>query len=204
MDIYADPSRERNPLALTRLSQLDHDLGNFAPPGCGKPLKSARIGTGKQRKPAAVPTKSLAKRPGFGSLAPCFCATSFAARTARSTATGASWRTAGCRRADGAAACAVSGRDQRQPESRVVPDDRGFRRGRAAGQTDRAVSRGPGARRRSNCDVVHVRLSGLQLHRPRQWGGCWLACHLWDQLRLDDFWSPRLPASREGTAGWTC
>src|SRR3954454_4051385 len=31
-----------------------------------------------------------------------------------------------------------------------------------------------------DCDVVHVRLSGLRLRRPRQWGGCWLACHLWD------------------------
>src|SRR6202042_110268 len=50
-----------------------------------------------------------------------------------------------------------------------------------------------------NCDVVHVRLSGLRLHRPRQWGACWLACHVWDQLRLDDFWSPRLPTPREGT-----
>jgi len=50
-----------------------------------------------------------------------------------------------------------------------------------------------------NCDVVHDRLSGLRLHRPRQWGACWLACHVWDQLQLDDFWSPRLPASREGT-----
>ena len=26
-----------------------------------------------------------------------------------------------------------------------------------------------------DCDVVHVRLSGLRLRRPRQWGGCWLA-----------------------------
>ncbi len=50
-----------------------------------------------------------------------------------------------------------------------------------------------------NCDVVHVRLSGLRLRRPRQWGACWLACHLWDQLWLDDFWSARLPASRQGT-----
>jgi transposase len=49
------------------------------------------------------------------------------------------------------------------------------------------------------CDVVHVRLSGLRLCRPRQWGACWLACHLWDQLHLDEFWSPRLPASRQGT-----
>jgi hypothetical protein len=50
-----------------------------------------------------------------------------------------------------------------------------------------------------DCDVVHVRLIGLRLRWPRQWGGCWLACQLWDQLQLDDFWSPRLPASRQGT-----
>jgi hypothetical protein len=49
------------------------------------------------------------------------------------------------------------------------------------------------------CDVVHVRLSGMRLRRPRQWGACWLACHLWDQLALDEFWSARLAASREGT-----
>jgi hypothetical protein len=36
-----------------------------------------------------------------------------------------------------------------------------------------------------DCDVVHVRLSGLRLHRPRQWGACWLTCVLWDQLHLD-------------------
>jgi hypothetical protein len=39
----------------------------------------------------------------------------------------------------------------------------------------------------------------LQLRRPRQWGACWLACHLWDQLRLDDFWADKLPPSRQGT-----
>jgi hypothetical protein len=50
-----------------------------------------------------------------------------------------------------------------------------------------------------DCDVVHVRLNGLRLRRPRQWGACWLACDLWDQLRLNDFWLPRLPASRQGT-----
>lgn len=49
------------------------------------------------------------------------------------------------------------------------------------------------------CDVVHVRLSGLRLRRPRQWGACWLVCHLWDELQLDEFWSVRLLASREGT-----
>jgi transposase len=50
-----------------------------------------------------------------------------------------------------------------------------------------------------DCDVVQVRLSGLRLHRPRQWGACWLACQVWEQLQLDDFWSPRLPPSRQGT-----
>ena len=39
----------------------------------------------------------------------------------------------------------------------------------------------------------------MELHRPRQWGGCWLACHLYEQLGLDRFWAARLPDSREGT-----
>ncbi len=29
---------------------------------------------------------------------------------------------------------------------------------------------------------VQVRLDAMQLHRPRQWGACWLACHLYEQL----------------------
>ena len=50
-----------------------------------------------------------------------------------------------------------------------------------------------------DCDVVSIRLSQMRLHRPRQWGACWLAMVLWGQLRLDDFWRPALPPSREGT-----
>ena len=50
-----------------------------------------------------------------------------------------------------------------------------------------------------DCDVVQVRLSGLRLQRPRQWGACWLALSLWDQLQLDDFWAGRLLPSRQGT-----
>jgi hypothetical protein len=50
-----------------------------------------------------------------------------------------------------------------------------------------------------DCDVVQIRLSELQLHRPRQWGACWLACQLWDQLALDDYWSNKLRPSRQGT-----
>lgn len=48
-------------------------------------------------------------------------------------------------------------------------------------------------------DAVQVRLSEFTLHRPRQWGACWVACKLWQQLDLEAFWSARLPASREGT-----
>ena len=48
-------------------------------------------------------------------------------------------------------------------------------------------------------DGVQVRLDAMQLHRPRQWGACWLACHLYEQLELDHFWQARLPDSREGT-----
>lgn len=47
---------------------------------------------------------------------------------------------------------------------------------------------------------VRVRLSGMTLRHPRQWGGCWLAMELWNQIGLDSFWGPRLPESRKGTA----
>ena len=46
---------------------------------------------------------------------------------------------------------------------------------------------------------VQVRLDAMQLLRPRQWGACWLACQLYEQLELDRFWEVRLPDSREGT-----
>src|SRR2546426_11190241 len=47
--------------------------------------------------------------------------------------------------------------------------------------------------------IVRVKLSDMQLHRPRQWGACWLACQLYEQLGLDRFWAQRLADSREGT-----
>ena len=39
---------------------------------------------------------------------------------------------------------------------------------------------------------VQVRLDAMTLHRPRQWGACWLACQLYNQLELDRFWARRL------------
>src|SRR5260370_131284 len=46
---------------------------------------------------------------------------------------------------------------------------------------------------------VQARLDAMELPRPRQWGACWLACQLYEQLELDRFWSARLPDSRKGT-----
>jgi transposase len=46
-------------------------------------------------------------------------------------------------------------------------------------------------------DSWQVRLSGLELRRPRMFGNCWLACELWHQLGLDEFWRQRLPEARE-------
>jgi len=50
-------------------------------------------------------------------------------------------------------------------------------------------------------DAIGVRLSELSLRRPRQWGACWLALQLWQQLELDSFWRPRL-ARAQGNTPW--
>src|SRR5712691_3198656 len=47
---------------------------------------------------------------------------------------------------------------------------------------------------------VQVRLAEFRLCRPRQWGACWVFLLLWEQLKLGEFWSQRLPASREHTS----
>jgi len=49
-------------------------------------------------------------------------------------------------------------------------------------------------------DSLHVRLSGLELRRPRIFGNCWLACELWHQLGLDEFFQQRLPEGREAVS----
>jgi transposase len=49
-------------------------------------------------------------------------------------------------------------------------------------------------------DSVQVRLSGLELRRPRIFGNCWLGCELWHQLGLDEFWQHRLPEAREAVS----
>jgi transposase len=46
-------------------------------------------------------------------------------------------------------------------------------------------------------DSIQVKLSGLELRRPRSFGACWLGCELWRELGLDEFWQQRLPEGRE-------
>jgi len=48
---------------------------------------------------------------------------------------------------------------------------------------------------------IQVRLGELELRNPRVFGNCWLACALWQQLGLDQFWQERLPEGREAI-GW--
>jgi transposase len=46
---------------------------------------------------------------------------------------------------------------------------------------------------------IAVHLKRFRIERPRQWGACWVALTAWNILKLSEFWSSRLPASREGT-----
>jgi transposase len=49
-------------------------------------------------------------------------------------------------------------------------------------------------------DSIQVKLSGLELRRPRPFGNCWLASELWHQLGLSEFWRERLPEGRESVS----
>lgn len=51
----------------------------------------------------------------------------------------------------------------------------------------------------SDTPALSLHLDRYQLSHPRQYGACWLACELWRQLGLDQFWADKLPVSREGT-----
>ena len=50
---------------------------------------------------------------------------------------------------------------------------------------------------RDAVDSLQVKLSEMQLRRPRAFGNCWLGCELWRHLRLDEFWRRKLPLGRE-------
>jgi transposase len=51
-------------------------------------------------------------------------------------------------------------------------------------------------------NAVQVKLHEMELCRPRSFGNCWLACEMWQQLELDEFWKARLPEGREHV-GWS-
>jgi transposase len=46
-------------------------------------------------------------------------------------------------------------------------------------------------------DSLQVKLSGMELRRPRAFGNCWMACHIWNELGLEDFWQQRFLEGRE-------
>ena len=48
--------------------------------------------------------------------------------------------------------------------------------------------------------VVQIRLKEVELRRPRQWGACWLACQLYEQLGLDKFLGGEVAAEPQGDA----
>jgi hypothetical protein len=50
---------------------------------------------------------------------------------------------------------------------------------------------------------IQVKLSEMQLRRPRAFGNCWLGCELWRQLRLEEFWEEKLAEKvKRETISW--
>jgi transposase len=49
-------------------------------------------------------------------------------------------------------------------------------------------------------DSLAVKLSELELRRPRHYGDCWLACEMWHALGLEQFWQERLSRGREAVS----
>jgi transposase len=54
----------------------------------------------------------------------------------------------------------------------------------------------------SQLNSIQVKLSQMKLCRPRSFGNCWLACLLWKQLGLDEFWQERIDELR-GDIEWS-
>lgn len=75
----------------------------------------------------------------------------------------------------------------------VFDEERGSRRRLSLFPEDREVPE-------DEVDSLQVKLSGLELRRPRVFGNCWLASELWRQLGLDEFWQQRLPDGREAVS----
>ena len=51
--------------------------------------------------------------------------------------------------------------------------------------------------------TLQVKLSEMQLRRPRAFGNCWLGCELWRQLQMQEFWQEKLSAAtKRETVPW--
>jgi hypothetical protein len=83
------------------------------------------------------------------------------------------------------------GRDQFVPGGDLAQGGRGVRRGNGrlpdAGLVSRGSLRGRGGPFLGGAAAS----ADLRLHRPRQWGACWLTGQLWRDLQLDRFWAER-------------
>ena len=90
-------------------------------------------------------------------------------------------------RQDGAADRSISGRDQRQQQAawrktlEVFDENEQRYATLSLFPEDRPIPA-------DAVDSVQVKLSGMELRRPRVFGNCWLGCELWRQLGLDEFW----------------
>ena len=52
-------------------------------------------------------------------------------------------------------------------------------------------------------DSIQVKLSAMELRRPRAFGNCWLGCELWRQLQLKEFWEAKLAEKvKQETVSW--
>src|SRR6516164_11048096 len=50
---------------------------------------------------------------------------------------------------------------------------------------------------------IQVKLSEMELRRPRMFGNCWLGCELWRQLQLQEFWEEKLSSQvQRETVSW--
>ena len=50
---------------------------------------------------------------------------------------------------------------------------------------------------------IQVKLSEMELRRPRMLGNCWLGCELWRQLQLQEFWEEKLSSQvQRETVSW--
>jgi transposase len=66
-------------------------------------------------------------------------------------------------------------------------------------ETEVGLAREEERTRGDRAEVVRIQLSRIELRRPRQWGACWLAMHLYELLGLDEFFAQRLARGRKRT-----